>query len=295
MTLPKEPFSFVSKIRFRHVRLMIICTAALLLTLGAAAGFKYFTAANPVLPIEELGALAESESAVTLYNDFLQSMKSGKITKTSYSTKSLYDLAAGTQETYVFSSYQDNKRMMTYQQRQPLVFWHYPEPGYYDGEHYYYKHGEDWFIDTFNRYQKQLQSDALGVPADEITAYRINDSMVYHRPDGGYQAYVYAEKRGDPQTTAEVVGVLDENFRFTYIDVTVTYPENAVSGRDKARNAVENAAGEQTPVIEKLIIEYEQVNELIEVVPPESLTGQEMKYLRSEYKKKRLHELNDAD
>ena len=293
MTLPKEPFSFVSKIRFRHVRMMIVCAAILLLTLGAAAGFKYF-ASEPVLPVEELGSLAENKSAVTLYYDFLQGMKSGKITKTSYSTKSLYDLAAGTQETYVFSSYQNNQRIMTYQQRQPLVFWYYPEPGYYDGEHYYYKHGDDWFIDTFNHYQKQIQPEALGIPGDEIAAYRINDSMVYHRPDGGYQTYVYAEKRGDPKTTAEVVGVLDENFNFTYIDVTITSPEDSVSGRDKARKLVENATGEEKPVIQKLIIEYEQVNELIEVVPPETLTAEEMEYLHDEFEKAQREKENAA-
>jgi len=293
MTLPKEPFSFVSKIRFRHVRMMIVCAAILLLTLGAAAGFKYF-ASEPVLPVEELGSLAESKSAVTLYYDFLQGMKSGKITKTSYSTKSLYDLAAGTQETYVFSSYQNSKRIMTYQQRQPLVFWYYPEPGYYDGEHYYYKHGDDWFIDTFNHYQKQIQPEALGIPGDEIAAYRINDSMVYHRPDGGYQAYVYAEKRGDPKTTAEVVGVLDENFNFTYIDVTVTSPEDSVSGKDKGRKLVKEATGEEKPVIQKLIIEYEQVNELIEVVPPETLTAEEMEYLHDEFEKAQREKENAA-
>ena len=286
--------NILSKIRFRHVRTLIVCAMVLLLTLGTAAAFKYFTQ-DPIMPIEELGPLVENKSAVTVYNDFLQGMKSGEITKTSYSTKSLYDMVAATQETYAFTTYQDNKRIMTYRQRQPMVFWHYPEPGYYDGNYYYYRHGDDWFIDAFNRYQNQVQPEALGLPEQEITTYRINDSMVYERPDGGYQAYVYAEKRGEPGTTAEVIGVLDKDFRFTYIDVTITSPEDDVAEQDFGRRVMKELSEKEEPVVQKLIIRYEHVNELIEVAPPESLTAQEMKYLRNEYKKKRLQELNSAD
>jgi len=282
MTVGRLSFSGIPGKYFKYIRTLLACAAVLLAALILSAAVKYL-AKDPLVPMEELGALAENESAVTIYYDFLQDMKSGQITKTSYSTKSLYDIVARTEETYVFSTFQNKQRVLTYQQRQPLVFWHYPEPGYYDGEHYYYKHGDDWFIDTFNRYYKQIQPEALGIPSDAIASYRINDSMVYHRPDGGYQAYVYAQKRGDPDTTAEVVGVLDKDFQFSYIEVTVTYPGDEVSKKDKARKAVKEAAGEEPPVIEKLIIEYDRINELIEIVPPESLTADEMEYLLEDY------------
>ena len=267
---------------YQPLRILLVSAIVLLITLVIAVLVR-FAAKEPILPVEELGPLAENESAVTLYYDFLREMKSGRIIKTSYSTKSLYDVASCTRETIVFTTLDSKKRVMTYQQRQPLVFWHYPEPNYYDGTYYYYKHNGDWFIDTFNRYQKQTQPDTLGIPSTQIAQYRITDSMVYHRPDGGYQAYVSAARRGDPSCRAEITGVLDEKFCFSYIEVCVTYPEDSAARKSLGRKAVKAVSGDEDLITEKYIIEYQQINEPIEVMPPKSLSSDEIEYLQNEY------------
>lgn len=279
--------------RFHRIRIILASTTALPLALIIALTVRQL-GKEPVLPMQKLGALAENESAVTLYYDFLGNLKSGKIVKTSYSTKSLYDLVSYTRETIVFSTLQNDKRVMTYQQRQPLVFWHYPDPNYYDGNYYYYKHNGDWFIDTFNRYQNQIQLDALGIPNSAISEYRITDSMVYHRPDGGYQAYVYAVSRNDASHQAELVGVLDSNFQFSYIEITVTYPANNTSQKQSKSKTAGAVAGLTETVTEKYIIEYEKVNNLIEITPPDSLTPDEILYLQKEFQQSQQNRRNAA-
>lgn len=279
--------------RFHRIRIILASTTALLLALIITLTVRQL-GKEPVLPMQKLGALAENESAVTLYYDFLGNLKSGKIVKTSYSTKSLYDLVSYTRETIVFSTLQNDKRVMTYQQRQPLVFWHYPDPNYYDGNYYYYKHNGDWFIDTFNRYQNQIQPDALGIPNSAISEYRITDSMVYHRPDGGYQAYVYAVSRNDASHQAELVGVLDSNFQFSYIEITVTYPANNTSQKQSKSKTAGAVVGLTETVTEKYIIEYEKVNNLIEIMPPDSLTPDEILYLQKEFQQSQQNRRNAA-
>ena len=224
---------------------------------------------------EELGEPVEDRSALTMYYGFLRSLESGEVKKTRYSTQSLYEAIAYTAVEIVFATRDDGNLVMTYRQRQPLVFWYYPEADYYDGECYYYKHNGDWFVDTYNRHAKDVEPDALGIPSDIISQYRITESEVYRRPDGGYQVYVYAESRSDQDRTAQVIGVTDEEGMFSYIEATLVYPDSG----DK------DSGGEKEPVItEKYIIEYSRINEVVEVEPPATLTQEEMENLQQEYR-----------
>lgn len=227
------------------------------------------------LPKDELGEPVEDQSALTLYYSFLRSLKSGEVKKTQYSAKSLYDVVSYTTEEFVFTTREDGNLVMTYRQRQPIVFWYYPEADYYDGDYYYYKHNGDWFVDTFNRHAKQVEQDALGIPSDVINLYRITESEVFQRPDGGLQAYVYAESRSDQERTAQVIGVIDKDGLFSYIEATVIYPDP---------DADEAASGEESPKItEKYVIEYGKINEVVQVEPPATLTKEEIEFLQQEY------------
>lgn len=231
---------------------------------------------STALPQEQLGEPAEDKSALTLYYSFLRSLKSGEIKKTRYSAKSLYDVVSYTTEDIVFTTRKDGNLIMTYRQRQPIVFWYYPETDYYDGDYYYYKHNGDWFVDTFNRHAKQVQSDALGIPPDVITQYRITESKVFRRPDEGFQAYVYAESLADREKTAQVIGVMDKEGIFSYIEATVVYPD---PNADKTTDSGE----EPQKITEKYIIEYSKINDVVEVEPPATLTDEEIEYLQQEY------------
>ncbi len=234
---------------------------------------------------EELGEPVGDKSALTLYYTFLRSLKSGEVKKTRYSTKSLYEVAAYTSEEVVFTTRADGNLVMTYRQRQPLVFWYYPETDYYDGECYYYKHNGDWFVDTFNRHAKQVEPDALGIPSDVISLYRITESQVFRRPDGGYQAYVQAESRADQGRTAQVIGVMDEEGIFSYIEATVVYPDpNGSASNGGTSSSLGENEGEKPVITEKYIIEYSRINEVVEVEPPATLTQEEMEYLQQEYR-----------
>lgn len=231
---------------------------------------------SAALPQEQLGEPVEDQSALTLYYSFLRSLKSGEVKKTRYSAKSLYDVVSYTTEDIVFTTRKDGNLIMTYRQRQPIVFWYYPEADYYDGDYYYYKHNGDWFVDTFNRHAKQVEPDALGIAPDVITQYRITDSKVFRRPDGGFQVYVYAEFLTDREKTAQVIGVMDKEGIFSYIETTVVYPDP---------NADKPASSEEEPlkITEKYIIEYSKINEVVEVEPPATLTEDEIEYLQQEY------------
>lgn len=231
---------------------------------------------SAALPQEELGEPVEDQSALTLYYSFLRNLKSGKVKKTQYSAKSLYDVVSYTTEDIVFTTRPDGKLIMTYRQRQPIVFWYYPETDYYDGDYYYYKHNGDWFVDTFNRRAKQVELDALGIAPDVITQYRITDSKVFRRPDEGFQVYVYAEFLTDREKTAQVIGVMDKEGIFSYIEATVVYPD--IEADEPA-----NSEDGHLKITEKYIIEYSKINEVVEVEPPATLTKEEIEYLQQEY------------
>lgn len=230
---------------------------------------------GPALDKEELGEPAEGKSALTMYNSFQRSLKSGEVKKTRYSTKSLYEVVSYSTEEIVFTTREDGNLVMTYRQRQPLVFWYHPEADYYDGECYYYKHNGDWFVDTYDRHANQVELGAMGIPAESIDLYRIMENEVLTRPDGGYQVYVRAENRADRENIAQVVGVADKEGMFSYIEVTLSYPDSAAGSKD---------IQEKEMITEKYIIEYSRINEVVKVEPPQSLTQEEMEYLQQEYR-----------
>lgn len=227
---------------------------------------------SALLDREALGEPVEDKSALTMYYGFLRSLSSGEVKKTRYSTKSLYEAISYTAEEIVFTTRDDGRLIMTYRQRQPMVFWYYPETDYYDGDCYYYKHNGDWFVDTYNRHAKQVEPDALGIPAETISQYRITESEVLRRPDDGYQVYVYAESRADQTKTAQVIGVTDEAGMFSYIEATLLYPDPNSDGGEEAQK-----------ITEKYIIEYSRINEVVQVDPPKTLSQEEMEYLQQEY------------
>ena len=258
---------FVKKIWYnKRIRICVIFMLVLLcLLIVFSWGLYRKLHRNRLYPVEQLSTPEQQLSAITLYYDFLGGMTSGKIIKTSCSFESLYDFVSSTTETITFTQTEDDKRILTYQQRQPIVFWYYPEPNYYDGTFYYYKHNGDWFIDIFNRHQNQIQQDTLGIPASTTAQYNIMQSQVYLRPDGDYQAYLYATNRKDPNRYVQIQAILDENFMFSYL-------EASVYSREKERR-----------LVEKYTIEYQQVNEMVTVSPPDSLSQQEMEFLKEEY------------
>jgi len=243
---------------------------------GPVKSMSEFLFQGKALPKEELGEQVEEQSALTLYYSFLRSLKSGEVKKTRYSAKSLYDVISYTTEEIVFKTRADGNLIMTYRQRQPVVFWYYPECDYYDGDYYYYKHNGDWFVDTFNRHAKQVELDALGIPSEVINLYRITESGVFRRPDGGLQSYVYAESRSEKDKTAQVIGVMDEEGIYSYIEATIVYPD------PDADEAAPNGE-EPAKITEKYIIEYSNINGVVQVDPPATLTEEEIEYLQQEY------------
>ena len=70
---------------------------------------------------------------------------------------------------------------------------------------------------------------------------------------------------------------------FCYIEVCVTYPEDSAARKSLGRKAVKAVSGDEDLITEKYIIEYQQINEPIEVMPPKSLSSDEIEYLQNEY------------
>ena len=87
---------------------------------------------------------------------------------------------------------------------------------------------------------------------------------------------MYAESLADREKTAQVIGVMDKEGIFSYIEATVVYPD---PNADKTTDSGE----EPQKITEKYIIEYSKINDVVEVEPPATLTEEEIEYLQQEY------------
>ena len=113
---------FVKKIWYnKRIRICVIFMLVLLcLLIVFSWGLYRKLHRNRLYPVEQLSTPEQQLSALTLYYDFLGGMTSGKIIKTSCSFESLYDFVSSTTETITFTQTEDDKRILTYQQRQPI-------------------------------------------------------------------------------------------------------------------------------------------------------------------------------
>ncbi len=240
--------------------------------LGAAA--YHCAAITPRLKKEP--QLMEGVSALSLYKTFVANLNSGEIEKTHQNTQNLLDFFAYTQEDIVFRTQGDGRRVLTYRQRQPLVFWYYPEPDYYDGVNYFYKHSGTWFVDVYNRYASNLAQDYMGIPQEFFSEqYQVVSDELF-AVENGFTAKVLLESSNlpDPITgeilrpdeTVEIAATLTLDLVFETVDLTRTYPFT----RDKVLSTAQDIYS----------IRYRQVNRPVTVTCPKSLQQSEIEYLK---------------
>lgn len=192
-------------------------------------------------------------SCAARYNAFLNELDSGELQRTEIRLDSLLDAVSYTSEEIRFTRGENNQRTMTYRERQPMVFWHQPQPDYFDGTRYFYANGDDWSLDTRGRYAAHLQPDFFGVSLDLLQADPVVRDEVYYRDDA-YYGYLTTEATDGSRRT-ELTARMQPDGDFEELLLIVTKP-----GKNDRRDYVQLVR-----------VRYDQINQPLTVAPPAGL------------------------
>jgi len=144
-------------------------------------------------------------------------MESGELVKLHYSTHSWFEFCTSESTAIKFNTTTAGKRQLVYRDRNPFVFWHYPPYDYYDGDTYYYKYKNNWFIDTFSKYNRIQQKDFVGIRENFFKGNNILSDYVYK--DGSSYRLEAVIQSKDKNTYYSFVGQADENHIISSIKI----------------------------------------------------------------------------
>ena len=121
--------------------------------------------------------------AKALYQTLIRSLDSASVTKVDYSTESLYALLSSPRVEVVYKKEagpSGSRRVeLQYRSSLALVPFYRPPYTYYDGEHYFYQHGGDWFIDAYNHFSYRLTPDLLTASSSVFDQCTVEENGVY--------------------------------------------------------------------------------------------------------------------
>lgn len=148
-----------------------------------------------------------------IYNDFINNMSSGEVYKLHYSFHSWFEFCTSESTVIKFNEDQASKRQMLYRKRNPFVFWYFPSYDYYDGNAYYYKYKNEWYIDTFNKYNFAQQKDLAGIRDQFFIGDNVLTNNVY-KHGSGYRLELIVQSL-DKNTYYSLTGYTNEDFIFS--------------------------------------------------------------------------------
>lgn len=121
--------------------------------------------------------------AKELYQTLIRSLDSASVTKVDYSTESLYALLSSPRVEVVYKKEGglsgSGKVELQYRSSLALVPFYRPPYTYYDGEHYFYQYGGDWFIDAYNHFSYRLTPDLLTASSSVFDQCSVEENDVY--------------------------------------------------------------------------------------------------------------------
>ncbi len=196
--------------------------------------------------------MVENISALDVYYRFIYGLTSAEITKTIYDSGSLFGAVSYSTEEIIFSS-----PAMLYRKKNPVVFFDSPEYDYFDGENYYYKYNGNWYSDPY--YSDNFSEDIFGIPSEIFENYNFTYNRLF-KNDDGYILKIQGTHKSS-KTLMEITAVADENFSISKLLVE--------------REPL-NSHGEKYKIF--LFVEYSKVNSDVEVIPPKSLSFENISY-----------------
>lgn len=196
--------------------------------------------------------LVENISALDVYYRFIYSLKSAEITKITYDSGSLFGVFSYSTEEIIFSS-----PAFLYRKKNPVVFFDSPEYDYFDGENYYYNYKGTWYSDNY--YADNFTEDLFGIPSEIFENYNFTYNSLF-KTDDGYILKMQGTHKSN-KTLVEITATADKNYSISKLLV-----EREPSDAD----------GNKYKVF--LFVEYSNVNSDIEVIPPESLSFENISY-----------------
>lgn len=159
----------------------------------------------------------EGMTGISLYTDFINNITSGELLKLNYSFHSWYDFYNSSSTRIIFKERSAGKRELLYRERDLLVFWSFPTYDYFDGTTYYYKYKEDWYTDSFTKYDRVQQSDFIGIRDNFFTGNTIISDAVY-QVGNGYEASAVVQTPNKSGYYA-LTGKIDQDFNFSNIRI----------------------------------------------------------------------------
>lgn len=186
----------------------IFLTAILLLCLCSC---KSSTSPTQRVPVS---GITGSEA----YTNFIDNLESGNLRKIHYSFHSLYEFCTSEATVIKFNTNDAGKRELLYRQRHPFVLWDYPPYDYYDGDTYYYKYKNNWYIDEFNKYENVQKQDFVAIKETFFTGNDVLFDVIYHDVNG-YSAEATVQSH-DKTIYYAFKAKLNRNFQFNSIKIT---------------------------------------------------------------------------
>lgn len=156
-------------------------------------------------------------TGISLYTDFINNITSGELLKLNYSFDSWFDFYNSTSTRIIFKKNSAGKRELLYRERDLLVFWNYPTYDYYDGTTYYYKYKEDWYTDSFTKYDRVQQSDFIGIRDKFFTGNNVISDVVY-QVGNGYEAQAVVQTPSK-SVYYTLTAKIDQDFNFSNIRI----------------------------------------------------------------------------
>ncbi len=205
--------------------------------------------------------------AIVLHNNFISNLTSGKVVKSEYGSNSWFQRLSGTREVIRFSRNDLAQRVMRFQEGYPIIPWMFDSLGYFDGTHFFYNYGGQWFVDQHDRFDHKLQPDYLGIPADLFENYKVQANEVYET-FSGYDIYI--QLFDGTSNYIEIDGTLNQDQLFK--NIRISYYNYAV-----------DAQGNPYYRTEYTDISYSSVNQPVAVEKPRDLSEEDIQYLTGKY------------
>lgn len=210
---------------------------------------------------QALEELPDSD-AIGIYDRFLTDLSGVQIIRLSVELDEPVRLMRPMREEISLSAAGD-VRTMTYRVYNPLIFWNIGPSDYYDGESYYYKYKDDWFIDHYGRFRRRLEPEFLGIPATMLNREHILSSKVYGTAKGCELEIV--SENPDDGLVYTITGTADTDFCIQKIEIRAHRKE------------------EKATLAGYYSIRYKKRGEGEEIAPPADLELSEIEYLKQYY------------
>lgn len=215
-------------------------------------------------------------NAKALYQTLIRSLDSACVTKVAYSTENLYALLSSPRVEVVYKReeglYGARKVKLQYRSSLALIPFYRPPYTYYDGEHYFYQHDGDWFIDAYNHFSYRLTPDLLTASSSVFDGCAVEENQVYADWDRWILHLRTVGEGDNAGVTHQVVIYVSPQLEVEQIRITSHYDREGKSYSTYTT------------------IRYRDIGRIQQIDPPKNLSEEEQAFLIQELAQRKLQE-----